>query len=77
MTDTVKRWSTLMEKYISHDFDEESPEAKARWFQSLTLQERMDLLCAFTGMILSANPRIIEQCDVEPIAGHICVPAKS
>jgi hypothetical protein len=27
---------------ISHDWNDEILEAKARWFQSLTLQERMD-----------------------------------
>ena len=29
---------------ISHDRQEETPEAKARWFQSLSMSERMDLL---------------------------------
>ena len=29
---------------ISHDRGEETPEAKARWFQSLPLEERMRLL---------------------------------
>ena len=44
---------------ISHDSREETPEAKARWFQSLPLSERMDLFCAFTDMILSVNPNIV------------------
>ncbi|NJN84895.1 MAG: cell wall metabolism sensor histidine kinase WalK [Caldilineaceae bacterium] len=50
-----------MEKAISHDFADESPQAKARWFQSLTVKERMDLLCDFTDLILGVNPRIAEQ----------------
>ena len=29
---------------ISHDFAEESMEVKARWFQSLTMEERMEAL---------------------------------
>jgi hypothetical protein len=33
---------------ISHDFDDERLAANARRFQSLTLRERMDLLCEFT-----------------------------
>ena len=41
---------------ISHDRNDESPEAKARWFQSLTLAQRMDLLVWFTNLALSANP---------------------
>jgi len=40
---------------VSCDQAEETPEAKALWFQSLTLAERMDLLCWFTDMILSVN----------------------
>jgi hypothetical protein len=39
-----------MNKTISHNRKEETPEAEARWFQSLSLTERMDLLCAFTEM---------------------------
>lgn len=62
-----------MQAAISHNFEEETPEAKARWFQSLTLNERMELLCSFTDMILSVNPRIVEQKDVEPVAGRILV----
>ena len=62
-----------MQATISHDFKEETPEAKARWFQSLTLNERMEMLCSFTDMILSVNPRIVEQKDVEPVAGRILV----
>ena len=41
---------------ISHDRSEETPEAKARWFQSLSLAERMELLCAFTDLALAVNP---------------------
>ncbi|MFH1881224.1 MAG: hypothetical protein ABIL62_00755 [Planctomycetota bacterium] len=37
-----------MDKAISHDRKEESAEAKARWFQSLPLSERMEMLCSFT-----------------------------
>jgi hypothetical protein len=58
---------------ISHDFAEETKEAKARWFQSLPLHERMEILCAFTDMILSVNPRIVEKKDVKPVAGRVLV----
>lgn len=58
-----------MEK-ISYDRQEETPEAKARWFQSLSFAERMDILCLFTDMILRLNPRIVEK-DVKPIAGRV------
>ena len=62
-----------MDSPISHDRKEESIEAKARWFQSLTLEERMELLCQFTEMILSANPKIMEQKDAQPIKGRVRV----
>ncbi|MCP4427210.1 MAG: hypothetical protein GY803_22205, partial [Chloroflexi bacterium] len=52
-----------MSKTISHDRKEETPESKARWFQSLSLRERAELLCQFTDMILFVNPEIVEQKD--------------
>jgi hypothetical protein len=44
-----------MNQTISHDRYEETLEAKARWFQSLSLAERMDLLCFFADLILDNN----------------------
>lgn len=58
---------------ISHDWEEETLEAKARWFQSLSLQERMDMLCFFTDLILTNNPDIVEQKRVEPTSDCIRV----
>jgi hypothetical protein len=62
-----------MSKAISHDFQEETPEAKALWFQSLSLPERMDMLCFFTDLILSANPRIVEQKGTPPPSERVQV----
>jgi hypothetical protein len=61
---------------ISHDLAEETPEAKARWFQSLSLSERMDLLCFFTDLVLENNPLIVERKDAKPIAGRVRVLSK-
>jgi len=66
-----------MEKSISHSFDDETPEAKARWFQSLTLSERMDMLCYFTDMVLDNNPQIVENRDVKSVTGRIQVLEKA
>ena len=66
-----------MKQSISHSRTEETPEAKARWFQSLSLTERMELLCMYTDLILSANPAILESKDVKPIAGLVRVLSKS
>lgn len=46
---------------ISHNIQDESLIAKAKWFQSLSLTERMDLLCSFTDLILQNNPKVIEK----------------
>ena len=62
---------------ISHDLAEEAPEAKVRWFQSLSRSERMDLLCFFTDLILENNPSIVERKDAEPIVGRVRVLSKA
>ncbi len=62
---------------ISHELAEETLEAKARWFQSLTLSERMDLLCFFTDLVLENNPLIVERKDAKPIAGRVRVLSKA
>ena len=58
---------------ISHDFEEESMEAKARWFQSLTMEERMEVLDSWTELVLQNNPRLIGIKDAIPIEGRIRV----
>ena len=62
---------------ISHDRQEETIEAKARWFQSLSLSERMDLLCFYTDLILSKNPDIAEKKYAQPVAGRVRVLSKT
>ena len=62
-----------MDKAISHDRREESAEAKARWFRSLSLSERMEMLCSFTGLALTADPGLQERKHAQPVAGRIQV----
>jgi len=62
---------------ISHDRREETPEAKARWFQSLSIEERQDLLCYYTDLILEINPRVAEKKNAQPVAGRIRVLRKA
>ncbi len=66
-----------METGISHSRDEETPEAKARWFQSLTLEQRMDLLCQFSELALSVNPDLPWKKDAEPIEGRVLVVSRA
>ncbi len=58
---------------VSHDRQDESLEAKARWFQSLSLEDRMELLCEFTDLILEINPRVAEAGRAQSSAGRICI----
>lgn len=66
-----------MERTITHERSEETAEAKARWFQSLTLSERMEILCAYYELFLSANPRIIDRKDAQPVKGRVLVLSKA
>jgi len=56
---------------ISHDREEETLRAKARWFQTLTIRERAELLCQFTDMILEVNPKVVERKNAQPVKGRI------
>lgn len=58
---------------VSHDRREETIEAKAEWFRSLTLAERMDLLCAITDLALTANPLLGHQRHAQSTSGRVRV----
>ena len=58
---------------ISHDIAEETIEAKTRWFRSLKLEERMELLCSFTDLALEINPRLAGGRDAQPTQGRVQV----
>jgi hypothetical protein len=61
---------------VSHDRSEETPEAKAAWFRSLSLEERMELLCAFTDLILANNPNVADRRNARPTQGRVRVISK-
>ncbi len=50
-----------MEFGISHDWSEETPEAKARWFQSLSVEERVEIFCEIAEAALALNPSLAEK----------------
>jgi hypothetical protein len=56
---------------VSHDRSDESPEAKARWFQSLSLEERTAMLCSLVDMALYNDPKLAERKDAQPIQGRV------
>jgi hypothetical protein len=66
-----------MNTSISHDRVEETPEAKARWFQTLSIKERAELLCHFSDLIFAINPNIADNKDAQSIEGRILVLSKA
>ncbi len=60
-----------MKSQISHDRSDESIEAKVKWFRSLSLSERMDMLCAFTDLALELNPQLPDKKYAQQTKGRI------
>ena len=58
---------------VSHDRREETPESKARWYQSLSLEERMEILDAVTDLALTVNPRLPDKRHAPSTSGRIRV----
>lgn len=50
----------MAERSVSHLWSEETMEAKARWWQSLSPQERVDLFYEMMEMILANRPDLVE-----------------
>lgn len=66
-----------MIREISHDREEETIESKAKWFQSLPLTERMEMLCSFTDLAIVVNPQLMENKNAQQIKGRIQVLSKA
>jgi len=58
---------------IGHDKNQESIEAKTRWFRSLSIADRMDVFCSFIDLALSVNPNLKDRTHAEPIPGRVQV----
>jgi hypothetical protein len=65
-----------MRESISHNFADESIDAKAKWFRTLSLEERMNMFVAFTNLILENNPEIAKKKHVRPASNRIRVLSK-
>jgi hypothetical protein len=61
----------MMTPTVEHDRKQETIEAKTRWFKTLSLAERMEVLCEFTELALSVHPELKEKKYVKPITGRI------
>ena len=64
-------YHNAMNPMISHDRRSETPESKARWFQSLSLEERMELLCAFTDLVLENNPHMADVKNAQQTSDRV------
>ena len=65
------------EKAVSHDWEEETPEAKTRWFRSLRMADRMQMLCDLTDLALSVDPYLPEKNRAKPTPGRIQIISKA
>ena len=65
-----------MKKGISHNWNQETPEEKALWFQGLSFEERMEQFCSYTNFILTINPNILEYKNVRPVKGRVRIISK-
>jgi hypothetical protein len=60
-----------MNPLISHDRNDETIEAKVKWFRTLSLSERMDMLCAYTDFALELNPQLSDKKYAQQTKGRI------
>ena len=60
-----------MNSQISHDRNDETIEAKVKWFRSLSLSERMDMQCTFTDITFELNPELPEKKHAQQTKGRI------
>ena len=62
-----------MRQAVLHNRQQETIEAKTRWFRSLSVTERMDIFCSITDLALSANPKLKDRVHAQPTTGRVQV----
>jgi len=62
-----------MKATISHGWEAETPEAKARWFQSLSVEERLNVFFAFADLALAVRPDLREKKRARRTHGRVRV----
>lgn len=58
---------------ISHSRSEETLEAKARWFRTLSPEKRLEYACAIMDLVRENNPKLLKAQNVRGIPGRVCV----
>ena len=56
---------------IGNNRQEESMEAKTLWFCTLSILDRIEMLCSVTDIALTINPGIQDKRNVKSITGRI------
>ena len=63
---------------VSHTRDDESLAEKARWFRSLPVEQRMEIFCELTEMMLQNQPDLVRnKPHAEPVPGRVQVLEKT
>jgi hypothetical protein len=65
------------DEFVSHIWEEETPEAKTRWFRSLRMEDRMQMFCDLIDLALSINPDLPEKKRAKPTPGRIQIISKT
>ena len=63
----------MADRSVSHSFEDETFEAKVRWFQSLTLEERMEIFFEWSDLALAIRPELANSKPPRAIPGRVQV----
>jgi len=66
----------VMDGSIGHSRQEESMEEKTRWFLSLSIKDRIEMLCSLTDIALTITPGIQDHRNVKSITGRVQILSK-
>jgi hypothetical protein len=61
----------MLEPMVTHSREAETLKAKAKWFQLLSLEERMQYLCDVTEMVFDRHPNIARDRHAYSTSGRI------
>ena len=62
-----------MDLKTSHNRSDETIEARVKWFRTLNLSERMEMLCAYTDLALELNPQLPDKKHAQQTKGRILI----
>ena len=65
-----------MKESVSHSFADESIDAKAEWFRTLSIEDRMNMLVEFTNLIFENNPEVVKKKHARSASDRIRVLSK-